>query len=50
MRLGENITDDRFKDTENSTEKIKEIFKKEIEKIKKDNDDTNTIKGPLNER
>ena len=37
----QNIIDDKFKDTENSIDKIKETFKREIEKLKKDNDDTN---------
>ena len=37
----QNITDDKLKDTENSIDKIKEIFKREIEKLQKDNDDTN---------
>ena len=37
----QNITDDKLKDTENSIDKIKETFKREIEKLKKDNDDTN---------
>ena len=37
----QNITEDKFKDTENSIDKIKETFKREIEKLKKDNDDTN---------
>ena len=39
MRL-QNITDDKLKDTENSIDKIKETFKREIEKLKKDNHDT----------
>ena len=37
----QNIKDDKLKDTENSIDKIKEIFKREIEKLQKDNDDTN---------
>ena len=37
----QNITDNKLEDTENSTDKIKEIFKGEIEKMKNDNDDTN---------
>ena len=36
----QNITDDKLKDTEISIDKIKETFKREIEKLKKDNDDT----------
>ena len=37
----QNITDDKLKDTENSVDKIKETFKREIEKLKKDNDHNN---------
>ena len=37
----QNITDDKLKDTENSIDKIKETFKREIEKLKKDNNDAN---------
>ena len=37
----QNITDDKLKDTENSIDKIKESFKREIEKLKKDIDDIN---------
>ena len=37
----QNITDDKLKDRENSIDKIKETFKKEIEKVKKDIDDNN---------
>ena len=37
----QNITDDKLKDTENSIDKIKETFKREIEKLKKDNNDVN---------
>ena len=37
----QNITDDKLKDTENSIDKIKETFKTEIEKLIKDNNDTN---------
>ena len=40
MRL-QNITDDKLKDTENSIDKIKETFKREIEKLKKNNNDIN---------
>ena len=36
----QNITDG-FKDTENSINKIKERFKREIKKLKKDNNNTN---------
>ena len=36
-----NVTDDKLKDIENSIEKNKETFKRQIEKLKKDNDDTN---------
>ena len=36
-----NITDDKLKDRENSIDKIKETFKREIEKLKKDIDDNN---------
>ena len=36
-----NITDDKLKDTENSIDKIKETFKREIEKLKKNNNDIN---------
>ena len=38
-----NVTDDKLKDIENSIEKNKETFKRQIEKLKKENDDT-TIK------
>ena len=31
----QNIADDKLKDTENSVDKIKETFKREIEKLKK---------------
>ena len=37
----QNITDDKLKDTENLIDKIKETFKREIEKLKKDNNDAN---------
>ena len=36
-----NVTDDKLKDIENSIEKNKETFKRQIEKLKKENDDTN---------
>ena len=35
----QNITDYKLKDTENSIDKIKKAFKREIEKLEKDNDD-----------
>ena len=37
----QNIADDKLKDTENSIDKIKETSEREIEKLKKDNDDIN---------
>ena len=40
----QNITDDKLKDRENSIDKIKETFKREIEKLKKDNDDNNKLR------
>ena len=41
----QNITDDKLKNTENSIDKIKETFKREIVKLKKDNDDnTNKLR------
>ena len=46
----QNITDDKFKNTENSTDKIKETFKREIEKLKKDNDDNNNKLRILEDR
>ena len=46
----ENITDDKLKDTENSIDKIKETFKREIEKLKKDNDDNNNKLRILEDR
>ena len=36
----QNITDNKLKDIESSIDKIKETFKREIEKLKKDNDST----------
>ena len=45
-----NITDDKLKDTQNSIDKIKEIFKTEIEKLNKDNDDTNNKLRILEDR
>ena len=41
METYQNIIDDKLKDAENSIHKIKETFKREIEKLQKDNDDTN---------
>ena len=35
IETSQNITDDKLKDTENSIDKIKETFKREIEKLKK---------------
>ena len=46
----QNIIDDKFMDTENSIDKIKETFKREIEKLKKDNDDTNNKLRILEDR
>ena len=46
----QNITDDKLKGTENSIDKIKETFKREIEKLKKDNDDTNNKLRILKDR
>ena len=46
----QNIADDKLKDTENSIEKIKETFKREIEKLKKDNDDTSNKLRILEDR
>ena len=46
----QNITDDKLNDTENSIKKIKEIFKREIEKLKKDNDDTSNKLRILEDR
>ena len=37
----QNITDNKLKDIESSIDKIKETFRREIEKLKKDNDGTN---------
>ena len=45
-----NITDDKLKDRENSIDKIKETFKREIEKLKKDNDDSKNFRGPFKTR
>ena len=42
--------DDRLKYTENSIHKIKETFKREIEKLKKDNDDANNKLRILEDR
>ena len=46
----QNITDDELKDTENSIDKIKETFQREIEKLKKDKDDNNNKLRILEER
>ena len=46
----QNITDDELKDTENSIDKIKETFQREIEKLKKDNDDNNNKLRILEDR
>ena len=45
-----NITDDKLKDRENSIDKIKETFKREIEKLKKDSDDNNNKLRILEDR
>ena len=50
MRLNQNITDDKLKDTGNSIDKIKETFKREIEKLKKDKDDNNNKLRILEDR
>ena len=41
IEIFQNIADDKLKDTGNSIGKIEKTFKREIEKLKKDNDDTN---------
>ena len=41
MRPTKNITNNKLQDTEKSIDKIKETFKTEIGKLKKDNDGTN---------
>ena len=46
----QNITDGKLKDTENSIDKIKETFKRETEKLKKDSDDTKNFRGPFKTR
>ena len=46
----QNITDDKLKDTENSIDKLKETLKREIEKLKKDNDDINNKLRILEDR
>ena len=46
----QNITDDKLKDSENSIHKIKETFKRETAKLKKDNDDTNNKLRILEDR
>ena len=40
----QNITDDKLKNTKNSIDKIKETFKRDIAKLKKDNDDNNRLR------
>ena len=45
----QNIADDKLKDTEISIDKIKETFKREIEKLKKDNDDASNKQTILND-
>ena len=46
----QNIKDEELKDTGNLIDKIKETFKSEIEKLKKDNDDTNNKLRILEDR
>ena len=46
----QNITDGKLKDKENSIDKIKETFKRETEKLKKDSDDTKNFRGPFKTR
>ena len=46
----QNISDDKLKDTENSTDKIKETSKREIENLKKDSDDINNKLRILEDR
>ena len=46
----QNIKDEERKDTGNLIDKIKETFKSEIEKLKKDNDDTNNKLRILEDR
>ena len=50
----QNIKDEKLKDTGNVIDKIKETFKSEIEKLKKDNNDTNNklnnFRGPFKTR
>ena len=46
----QNITDDKLKNTAKSIDKIKETFKREIEKLKKDNDDNNNKLRILEDR
>ena len=50
IETSQNITDDKLKDTENSIDKIKETSKREIEKLKKDNDDINNKLRILEDR
>ena len=46
----QNLTDDELKDTENSIDKIKETFQREMEKLKKDNNDNNNKLRILEDR
>ena len=46
----QNTTDDKRKDTESSIDKIKETFKRETEKLKKDSDDINNRLRILEDR
>ena len=50
IKTYENVTDDNLINTENSIDKIKQTFKREIEKLKKDNDKTNNILRTLEDR
>ena len=50
IETSQNITDDKLQDTENSIDKIKETSKREIEKLKKDNDDVNNKLRILEDR
>ena len=46
----QNITDDKLKNTENFIDKITETFKREIEKLKRDNDNNNNKLRILEDR
>ena len=50
IETDQDITDDKPKNTENSIDKSKETFKREIEKLKKDNDDNNNKLRILEDR